>query len=578
MHRPPLTRLLAAFALLAALAPPAPAEETAPPQATGSEAAEETPPLPITLATDPDIVMLEDAVTIKGRTGGTEGAEVTILVEPPAEVAETLKPVTLTAKIDAGGNFTQTFKETKAPGRYLVTATAPDGRGRQQSHFDVYIESIDGDLSKDDAPNELIDAGENLTHAIEGAISSLPPSLEKEELVAELKMVSDAIAKLGRFPPLPPVLADGKIAQKSLDPEGLERYRQGRRRVMRSFVRAREITKSSAEHLNKINSVRTSCDDLEVVKEGLQFVSFMMNFAEKGLYDVFVGFGKEFIAIAASNKAKKANVGDAGTFALSEGIKQIDSLVEKRLKANDAFSVVYDGLGVAADKIMGSFCQVFTGPIEGTMSAEFRAKNGETWWTYDFKITGRITFHHDKQAKGDRVGIKGRIEGYAHSFKTWEDALGVDGPKGTLVAAKIVFPPFDEGAKLATTLADYDEGSVAGALLPNSFFIAIDGELAYDKKTVDLRLGPARTDIDVKSRVVNIVISPFLLAPTPVIYVLPYKDARFLMQRAFQGEIVQMPLDIQGKTMSINKVFSYQGGGTGATGSYRLSIQAKSDK
>lgn len=210
------------------------------------------------------------------------------------------------------------------------------------------------------------------------------------------------------------------------------------------------------------------------------------------------------------------------------------------------------------------------------MSAEFRAENGEVWWTYSFKITGRITFHHAKSATGDRVGVRGRIEGYAHTFTTWEDALGVDGPKGTLVAAKIIFPPFDAGAKLATTLAGYDEGSVAGAALPNSFFIPIDGELAYDDKSLNLRLGQASTDIDVSSRVVNIAVSPFALSPMPVIYLLPFKDARFLMQRAFQGEIVQLPLTIEGKTMSLRKVFTYQGGGERASGSYSVTIEAKS--
>jgi hypothetical protein len=116
------------------------------------------------------------------------------------------------------------------------------------------------------------------------------------------------------------------------------------------------------------------------------------------------------------------------------------------------------------------------------------------------------------------------------------------------IQLKRVFPPFDMGNELSTALTDYDEGSVAGALAPNSFFIAVDGEVTKDEMSI--HLGPARTDFDAKARVLAITLSPLTMRLLPTAYELPYKDAHFLIERAFEGDVVVLPLKTTPDLMS----------------------------
>src|SRR2546427_8159039 len=96
----------------------------------GSPAAHDDP-MPITVKAKAHFVTPGSAVTFTGTTvadGKRFDVRLTI-VKPNAQ------PAIVATKVDAQGNYTATFADTKQPGRYLVTALAPDALGHDTTSF-----------------------------------------------------------------------------------------------------------------------------------------------------------------------------------------------------------------------------------------------------------------------------------------------------------------------------------------------------------------------------------------------------------------------------------------------------------
>jgi len=205
------------------------------------------------------------------------------------------------------------------------------------------------------------------------------------------------------------------------------------------------------------------------------------------------------------------------------------------------------------------------------MKAQFFDK-GNKWWEYSFDLRGRIMVHYPKDAVGSSVPLKGRLEGYAYNFKVWENAMTVLYPDlmSSAVTKKIVIPPADLGEGAAVIGNEYIEGSVAGAAALNAFFFQVTGTAQKDKLL--LQVGPARTDIDAKARVIALSLSPLSLAITFNSYVLPYKPAHFIFERT-SGQYA-IPLDTVGKTIRGKQHFENEVPRAENKGTYSVDIEA----
>ena len=179
--------------------------------------------------------------------------------------------------------------------------------------------------------------------------------------------------------------------------------------------------------------------------------------------------------------------------------------------------------------------------------------------------------------------LNGRIEGYAHDFETWEDALTVFFPKLMSGAQqyKKNFPPIEAGgsaSKIASQgsspLSAYVEGSAAGLLVPNSFLISVTGVL--EKGSITLLLGPAKSDISPVHRVTVLILSPLTggLGPQITWYPLPFGKVRPFLVNAADGESMKLELQTQGDKMIAESVFSDKVEKEKAKGEYTVKIKA----
>lgn len=517
-------------------------------------------PLIITLKADPEVAYLTQDVHLTGGTVGVGSKSVTLTITPPFNAGEKPKPTVLNVPLDADGDFNGVFKDTVRGGTYTAVATAPDGRGVARTVFNIYA----ADDLKTEAPAVVTSIWQNantILDIVSVKVEALPPSPAKDKFRDKVKKLR---AKVGE--PMPPMNQIPTVIIVGT-PQNIPK-------LVGPIDQGKKLATRSAEEIKRLNAKQTTCDDLEVITEGLKWVSFMWNFLSKNILETSANLATEALGVLSSKMAVKAGAPSEISFLVGEATRQNQSIIARKVSINNALGELTNLLAADAEILMNAYCQVFTGPVTGTMKASFSDINsGSEWWNYNYKVIGRLVLHYPKNATGARVGLKGHIEGYGYDFHVWENALSVLYPKLTASAVQLkrLFPPFDMGNELSTALTDYDEGSVAGILAPNSFFIAVDGEVTKDEMSI--RLGPARTDFDAKARVLAITLSPLTLSLLPTAYELPYKDAHFLIERAFEGDVVVLPLKTAGDTMSAERQFKAQRGGLEASGEYTLNIK-----
>lgn len=528
-------------------------------------------PIPITLKADPEVAWLSEPVTLMGGSAGVNGLKtVKLVVTPPTNAGRKPEPVTLYTTLDAYGDYEVDFTRTLINGLYDVVATAPDGRGVTKSQFVIYSAP---DLQQD-VPGELVKAAQTYLDALAVRVEALPPSPAKEQAKKEmaglrtraraLKADNTAMTEFAKV-----------IVENVKNIEKRKRLEQYRRAAVQSYDRGKKLATRSKEELAKLNQRRTTCDDLEVIVEGLKFTAVLLNFVAGNLEGLAANWGKELLGVAAETAVQKAGAG-GGMVQLTAGeiSRNIDAVLLRQKDKYNVASGINAVMTKFAESIMLDYCEVFAGPISGDMHARF-FEQGEKWWSYDYKIFGRIVLHYPNDASGERIPLKGRIEGVAYDFHYWENALSVLYPNlaSSAVQVKKGFLPFDGGAQYATEMSKYVEGSVVGAMLPNAFFIAIEGEATKDN--LFITIGPARTDIDAKARVVALTLSPLSLAIIPTAYELPYKNARFLIERATDGMVLTLPIKTRGKTMTVEQDFAVDNrGGGDARADYTLKLKA----
>jgi hypothetical protein len=117
---------------------------------------------------------------------------------------------------------------------------------------------------------------------------------------------------------------------------------------------------------------------------------------------------------------------------------------------------------------------------------------------------------------------------------------------------------------------------------PADFVIPVKGTL--DKNSIIFELQPSEHDFEedvMKMRAKYLVVSPLALVPVfQEIDFPPYKDAHFMLMRAFEGERVEFLLKVYPNSMEISKDFAPKphGGPVGtqssATATYKLSVKA----
>lgn len=338
----------------------------------------------------------------------------------------------------------------------------------------------------------------------------------------------------------------------------------------------------------QMSKADTGCHQLAFVTEVFKGISALLN-VKKRVLDTALGFAKDVDADITTNSAKTTAGAGAGTaFISGQLVKNLPEIRSASKLAGNAASIFADLGAVVSDTLFGMYCESFVVPIEGIMNARFydtyRGKEPTLWWSYDYKISGRVILYYPKSAKGgSSIRLNGRIEGYAHSFKTWEDALTVMFPKlmGGTFQHKFNFPPIEAGATTsaiasrgANPLSAYVEGSAAGLLAPNSFLISVTGVL--EKNSITILIGPGKSDISAVHRVAALIVSPLTggLGPQITWYPLPFSQVRPFLVHAAQDESMKIELTTQGDTMVAAHTFTGTAGKVRAHAEYTVKVKA----
>jgi hypothetical protein len=548
-------------------------------------------PFPITVRVLPGVVLVGaqggraaggsgSALTITGTTmpAGERTVSISIQNESGAAVdAQHVKP-------DAKGNYSAAPPAPAKAGTYRVTVTAPDGRGTAKATFRA-IEPMALGAQVDSA---MIDAAGAADDALTGAEAQIEAQVDSPAKDKAKKKLADAHQALHDLRTVESHSSlNGLIGAISSDAALAESLRPKLNELTSQVNETMSETERVKSLTAEMSKADLGCHQLAFVTEVFKGISALLN-VKKRVLDTAIGLAKDVTSDITANKAKAAGASPALAFVSGQAVKNLPELNSASKLAGNAYGIMADTGAFISDTLFGMYCEQFTGPIEGIMNARFfeaRGGNGPTlWWSYNYKISGRIVLYYPKSAKGGTsIRMNGRIEGYAHGFDTWEDALTVTFPKlmSGAMQYKHSYPPIEVGgiasqiaSQGSSPLSAYVEGSAAGLLVPNSFLISVTGVL--EKNAITIVLGPAKSDISPVHRVTVLILSPLTggLGPQITWYPLPFQKARNFIDNAADGQAMKLPLRTDSDIMTAESVFSGKVDKAKAKADYTLKIKA----
>lgn len=570
-----------------------PAMATEPPDMTNAKPSDQNDPFPITVTVEPSLVVVYEGaggkagrkVTVNGRTlamgpGGIEPVKIRFDSEDPPLHSET------DAAVEKDGSYSNTEFAAIEPGEYTITATAPDGRGTASATLTVV--SAEGLGEK--AAHTLMQAMKNVDtamDAVERKLQDQPDSPARRETgkrIASYRAASKAFVEAD-----PVASIHGFFGAIYTRDALLEKAGPGLQKIAGDSERLEQASKKIARMTQQLDGMDLACAQLAFVGEVAKTGAFILGLGAKILSEggelakQAWSWNRDQAADIASNAAKKAG-GDAAGLATGYFVSNFEKLakLQENLKGTLANLVVY-----ATDKLFAAYCQQFAGPVDGVFHAEFtRNVNGKptVWWKQDYKLTGRAILQYPNNAKGKHLLLSGRIEGYAHSFKTWETGLKAFDDKGIMsgtIVAKVHYPPRDlvgaYGARLmsqgiAGVTSPQPWGSGVGLTIPNSFLMGVRGELTDDK--LSLLIGERIKDFIARDDVVAVIVSPLnTLGPTVTWYPLPFVDAHSVIAGAAADKPIDLKLTTTGKTMTATGTVDNSVNTKSAHGEYHLTFR-----
>lgn len=536
---------------------------------------EDTEAFPITLKADPTLVI------IRSKDGTKASAKVTISgitlplgQRPVSIVIENDDLPAMTKEIVPGEDGEFSFAEF-APleaGDYVITVTAPDGKGETSTKI-IAIEIEDIADKLDTTLTDALQAAEAGIAEADKKITEQADSPAKQEAKKKIESAKNALAKLKATQPAWSSAIRGTIGAIAANGAMAEVAGPGLDRLSSSIENAEAETQRVREVTSHMSAADLGCHQLAVVTEVFKTISALLN-VKRSILDTVVGLAKDVTSDVAANKAKARGNSPAFAFASGQVVKNLPEINNAAKLAGNAYGIMADLGALITDQFFSAYCEQFVGPISAKMAADFLWPTKEgllPYWSYHYQITGRLILYYPKSAKGDSIHLKGRIEGYAHGFTTWEDSLSVQFPKlmGGAIQTKRNWPPIEIGADAAKVasqgdsgdkipLSAYVEGSAGGLAAPNSFLINVDGVL--EKDSISIVIGDVVSDFNAKHRVGVLILSPLTggLGPQYTWYELPFLGARHVFTRGIGDQLLNLKLKTSEKLMVADGEFPHQ--------------------
>lgn len=583
--------LIAVFIQCAGLASLPTAVAAEPPDMANAHPSDESDPFPISVSVEPSLLVVVES------NAGTAGRRVAISGRTISMGPGSVRPVRIAIDSDDGSVHTETdavvmedgsFSNQEfaplAEGVYTITATAPDGRGTASAIVTAVNASGLGEHA-DKAMAEAIDSVEKSLDTVQRKLEEQMDTPAKAEAMEKLVAARKAHHAFRDTEPAAAIhgFLGAIYTHEALLEKQVPRLRESAGMVAELGAKTEQLKRMQSE----LGSADVRCEAMAMLLETVKLISTVIGFEAK-LTTQLANMSKDVAADVASNRGKQA-AGQAGGLAGGLLVKNGKKLVtaQKVIDGTKAANgLIADLAAFATEQVFDAYCKRYVGPIEGTFSGKFyRLWHGErvNWWKQSYKLSGRILLRYPKNATGDHIQMTGRIEGYAHSFDSWDDGMNAFDDngimKGSIVAA-LHYLPLDikgeSGARMMSQgggpVSAQVWGSVAGMAFPNSFAMKVRGELNGD--TISLLIGERLTDFTAKARVVNVIVSPLnTLGPTVVWYPLPFVDGHSVIAGAADDKPIDLKVTTQGKTMTAKGSVDHIEDTEHARGEYHLDLK-----
>ncbi|MCE9522981.1 MAG: hypothetical protein K8S25_11205 [Alphaproteobacteria bacterium] len=547
----------------------------------------DTEPFPIAVQASPALVVILSKggnksvrkVKISGTTIPLGQRPVTIVIK-----SDDLPPMTKTLVPGEDGTFSFTEFAPLEDGDYDITATAPDGRGEATTKL-IAIELEDLEDKVDATLAEAETAAEDGVAEADKKIADQAESPAKQEAKKKIAAARNALKEISAKRPALRDAMRGLIGAIAANGAMAEVARPGIDRLSNGLASAEAETKRVKDLTSRMSGADVGCHKLAVVTEVFKTISALLNI-KRQILDTAIGLAKDVTSDAAANIAKAKGAGPTFAFATGQVVKNLPELNSASKLSGNAYGIMADVGAYVTDQVFSAYCEQFTGPVSAVMSADFYwpTKEGPTlWWSYYYSVTGRLVLYYPKSAKGESIALKGRIEGYAHGFHTWENSLNVQFPKlmAGAIQHKRDWPPLEIGggaaqiaSQGASPLSAYVEGSAGGLAAPNSFLINVDGVL--EKDSLSIVVGSAVSDFKAKHRVGVLILSPLTggLGPQLTWYELPFLGAHHLFTRGTNDQAAKLKLVTEGKVMTAEGTVTNKVEKPKAKAQYKITLKA----
>ncbi len=539
---------------------------------------------------------LGDEVIFKGMTPVDGTGPLRATVKPPSG-----PNIPVSVPVQPDGSFQFCMNNTSQSGNYNVCAESPGGRFSRKLSF-----KVDAGMQPPDTDPELGKMAVELVDQIKELNNALPASPATEGLDKDLTDVQaallDSLKQIAEFDTkLHEILNlrnDYPMAGPAYDAllKQLEDFQDE--------AWKEEVKISALLQTSKPDEVK--CDNTALIVEELNDLAELISTIQKPM---------EEVANWEASTVKGAGLEDPGHYC--QGIANPNGQIQPESPTKLQFTKALEGIDPGdkpvqyfntvlkevqnvisrnSELVFDAYCQKFEGPVSGTMDADVET-GGTRWWRYRIQLDGALTLRYPKGATG-AVQLSGEFQGTATHIEVWENSYAVLFPDllrgiGATYIHKVsaaVTPAGPHPVKMgfganspeATSSADFPAQKGTPTFGPADFRIPVKGTI--EKNSVVLTLEPATHDFEedvMKMRAKYLIFSMMTLAPNfQEIDFPPYKNARFMLMRAFEGERVEFPLKINPNSMEISKAFAPppHGGPIGtrsrATATYTLNVRA----
>jgi hypothetical protein len=486
-------------------------------------AQQSTPGAHVDVSATPAMVLPGQPVTIFGSTGTYQNknqANITVRHESGTLSAP------LSAPVASNGTFSLTFSDTKKPGKYKVTVTAPDGKGKGEAEFRVgSIGTIAADVER--IATELGKRIDRLISVTKASAVSLPPSDERDVVI---KKIDDIQAKRKTIT-LPPVVILGELKKIVPGPGVVNLPDQKIFGELRDWVPEGERAIDEIDKSGIAEKPAPVCETINTALQGAKFASYAFAITGK-LNTTLINIGVDKGTPALVNAIIGQGTAASG---VSSGLKMGAELAKKESTIfNALIGLSTDLVELLVKKVFERYCSQYTGPMNAKMTMVWK-EGVQRWLQYGVELEGvfRLRYPKDPPA-GKPVYMTGEFEGNATNFTFWEDVTVVEQlPKSLIVVARqwLSPQPFPNSVK-----SPVDFGQIARKLTLAYFDVPVVAEMTGE--TIKMQVKPARSDFSdaVKNRLLFVVLAG--LIPDFKVFSFPIEKAQWILWKAFDDPAI----------------------------------------